>query len=292
MHENGIVYPIDIQNVVSMVKRMQRSHTTADVMRVLDTETLHLPMKTKQRLMGLCVAAMAENMDSGIFSGVDLVEGFVYFTTMMGVVVMSWWGYTGLCYYACPILITCGMLFACVNPYNGGHNHYVQEETGLLGDFLSTNAESLLYFYCLQSLRVMLPCIKKRVAVLSDISTDLLPSGELECLVCRGIVKDALYSMHWRELCIVQNADFLPVLRHMVKSLGIARDVNGEFDKTYRDRRMGLIVAIAERQRYPSSDGIFTKRRWEFRITRVLQELRAKGDLEFQMCQCKAISNP
>jgi hypothetical protein len=90
----------------------------------------------------------------------------------------------------------------------------------------------------------------------------------------------------------VQNADFLPVLRHMVKSLGIARDVNGEFDKTYRDRRMGLIVAIAERQRYPSSDGIFTKRRWEFRITRVLQELRAKGDLEFQMCQCKAISNP
>jgi hypothetical protein len=180
------------------------------------------------------------------------VTAFVFCSSILIPVVVSWLGYVALYYYIIPIIIIWCIIFIMTTPCDAPLCH--RDNVKFIAGVLSKKADSLLYFYDAMNLR----CNK------------IVPD------TCKDIATQALNDMSLYEIRSMLVPCRMKTLRCMFESweLTYTNDVD-LFTQT--NRHLALVWVVAARECYPPSAQLFMLRRWRWRVTAPLRDVFRKG---------------
>ena len=245
---------------------MQSAFTTREIL-----------LRLKRGRLGIvnCIflAIMVDTVEMENTKCTDMVDFFVFTTSALGLVTVAWLGHVGIYCYIVPSVLLCFLAYLITGPHCSTTS--IRDETALAGKILAKDTTSLLRFYTLVRMRLELPDISTRIALvhkkLSHTTTDS------EQILIRDIVVHALCYMEWGDLCILLSTEHALTFKKMLSYLHIQDVVEQSLETPLtkhqyrRLRRVALIISLVKCERYPTTLCSFIRRDWDLQITSTIE---------------------
>jgi hypothetical protein len=263
----------DMRTVISWMRDALRGYTSTEII-------MRLLVQQVGYAQCVCIAMLVEAVDGEYSLLQGLTSASVVFTSLSGIVVVSWVGYLGIYYYIIPVVILWFLFFIGSQPWEVDRS-LSTADIDLLGIILASRADFILYFYSILCLRSLLPDMVCRASLNRGYHFQALGCFDENALsvVAVEVLLSALRHLRWSELRSLLLPSRITIFQHLAIYAQMPDELYASLlcNSSQQMRRMNLVIAIVVDERYPSSQHSFALRRWKARIVTPLRELHVKG---------------